>query len=122
MNLRETMYKFISIFFVAVTLVGCGQKPFGAPVRYVVPVGFRGTFTITLDPVRGIAVPMSNGQFVVTIPATGKLTVRSLDFLQGKHQMLAQYETGAALATGLRDDDIALRIVCPDRQNEHTWL
>ena len=116
------MCQFIIILFVAVTLIGCGRKPLGAPVLYVVPVGYRGTFSITLDPTRGISVPMSNGQFVVTVPATGKLTVRSFDFLHGKHELRARYADGEALSTGHREDAIAVRIVRPDKQDANTWI
>ena len=77
----------ILLITLLLALAACSKSP-GLPVRFVVPDGYRGLVTVTLDPSDGLAVPISNGQFVVSIPASGKLSVSSFDFLKGKHMRL----------------------------------
>ena len=57
-------------------IIGCGRRE-GLPVQFVVPDGYRGVFSVTIDSTSGIAVPVTNGQFIVTIPASGKLRISS---------------------------------------------
>ena len=91
-------------------VAGCSDR-FDPPVRFIVPDGYRGVVTIALDPTAGVSVPVSNGQFVVSIPSSGKLSVSSFDFLRGKHIQTAQYVSGAALPPGHDSAAIALRLV-----------
>ena len=91
-------------------LVGCAKR-FGPPVHYVVPDGYRGVFTIELDPNGGQMVPVTNGEFVVSIPSNGKLSVSSFDFIKGRHMETAEYASGAALSLGHSPTNIALRLV-----------
>ena len=91
-------------------LAACSRRP-GLPVRFVVPDSYRGPVTVTLDPSAGVAVPVSNGQFVVSIPASGKLSVSSFDFLKGKHLQTAQYVSGAPVNPRHDPAAIGVRLV-----------
>ena len=91
-------------------LAACSKRP-GLPVRFVVPDGYRGLVTVTLDPSAGVAVPVSNGQFVVSIPPSGKVSVSSFDFLKGKHLQTAQYVSGAPVNPSHDSAAVGVRLV-----------
>jgi hypothetical protein len=89
--------QFLAILFITVS--GCSPQK-GLPVHFVVPDGYRGAVYFTLDPTNGVAVPVTNGEFLVTIPASGKLAVRSFDFILGYHIISSQYASGQLLPSG----------------------
>ncbi len=82
----------------------------GLPVRFIVPDGYRGVLTVKLDPAAGAPVPVTNGEFVVTLSATGTTSVSSFKFLSGKHVNAAWYASGAALPEGRDPAAITLRL------------
>ena len=90
-----------------IALCGCSQKK-GLPVRYIVPDGYKGIVHVTCEPATGSPVPITNGEYVVTLPADGKLTVRSLDFIKGHHVVFSQYASGAPLPSAPEKVDVYL--------------
>jgi hypothetical protein len=105
---RHAMRFLTIILFLA--LVGCGRRE-GLPVEFVVPDGYRGVFSVTLDPATGSAVPVTNGQFVLSIPSAGKLRISSWDCIGGRHVVSARYASGGALPPGHDENAISLRAV-----------
>lgn len=91
-------------------VIGC-TKPDGLPVQFIVPGGYRGIFFVTLDRRTGLAVPITNDQFVVTIPASGKLRISSWDCIGGRHVVSAKYAGGELLPTGHDPNAVSLRVV-----------
>jgi len=51
------------------------------------------------DPTNGVVVSKSEGRFVVTIPASGRLMVRDLGFLDSWHQETCAFTSGARIPT-----------------------
>lgn len=84
------------LIILLIVAAGCSEK-FGLPVRYIIPDGFKGLVYCALDTANGVSVPVTNGEYVVTIPQNGKLAVRSIDFMQGKHVFTGQYASGREL-------------------------
>lgn len=86
------------ILFLLLALTGCGMST-GVPVHFVVPDGFRGVFYLIPDPTNGVAISKTEGRFLVTIPADGRLRVRSLGFLDSWHQETCSFASGAHIPT-----------------------
>lgn len=80
-------------------------------MQFVVPDGYHGVFSVTLDTTRGAVVPVTNGQYIVTIPASGKMSVSSFDFVMGKHVVAARYVSGESLPPSHDPMALALRLV-----------
>ena len=93
-------------------LVACGcSERRGLPVQFVLPAGYRGVFSVKLDPNGGIPVPITNGQFVVVIPQNGKVSLSSFDCISGRHVVSARYASGSVLPTSYPDTNVSLRVV-----------
>jgi hypothetical protein len=105
---RPVMKSIAAILLFA--LIGCTRQE-GLPVQFVVPDGYRGVISVTLDATSGVAVPVTNGQFIVTIPASGKLPISSWDCIGGRHVVSARYTSGQLLPTGHDPNAITLRVV-----------
>lgn len=97
------MKQYLAILFIAAW--GCSQQK-GLPVRYVVPDGYKGNVYFTLDRTNGVMVPVTNGEFLVAIPASGRLAVRSFDFILGYHLVSSQYASGQPLPAGPQKVDV----------------
>jgi hypothetical protein len=108
------MKQFLVIFMIAVS--GCSQQK-GLPVLFIVPDSFKGAVYFSLDSTNGLAVPVTNGEYLVTIPADGKLTVRSFDFILGSHIVSAQYASGQPLRFGWNSTDIGFEPIDLDRHH-----
>ena len=81
---------------VVITLIGCQRR--APPVRIVVPRAFRGEFQIVETP-KGINVSLRNGEYVYVIPASGKLSVKSLDPFKRFHQETIGFDDGSPLSS-----------------------
>lgn len=90
------MRAFVSLILPALT--GCGLFA-GTPVHFVVPDGYRGLFYLIPDPTNGVVVTKSEGRFVVTIPASGRLRFRDSGFLDSWHQETCAFATGTRILT-----------------------
>lgn len=65
-----------------------------APVVFLIPNGFRGTFYLLEDPRAGVELKAEGGKMLVPIPKTGLLRVASLEPLEGWHKESAHFENG----------------------------
>ena len=103
-------------------LAGCKERE-GLPVQYVLPDGYRGVFSIMTVANGGVQVLISNGQYIVTIPASGKLAVSSSDCLTGKHKLSARYASGDVFPTGQDGAAVRLRLlrISPE-MNSIEWV
>ena len=67
----------------------------GCTVRYVVPDGFRGVFSISEDPVNGIPPSTGDhGEIVYSIPDNGHLVTTDATPLYTRHSGGAMYRSG----------------------------
>lgn len=93
---------------IALLLFGCNDT--GAPVRFVLPEGFRGVFEISVDGQNGSALVKSNGTFLVVVPRNGKVVLRDDSFLTRWHSETAVYPDGSLLTSEAPDTNVvALR-------------
>ncbi|HEY1173738.1 MAG TPA: hypothetical protein VGH19_20405 [Verrucomicrobiae bacterium] len=90
------MRAFVSLILLVLT--GCGLST-GTPVHFVVPDGYRGPFYLIPDPTNGVVITKSQGRFVVTLPASGRLMVRDLGFLDSWHQETCAFASGTRIPT-----------------------
>jgi hypothetical protein len=87
----------LAAFLFSFLFVGCRQNPDSTPtVHFVVPDQFKGTIEISQD-LNGIALSSKSNIYTVTIPADGKLRVKSLKPLNNSHMMAASYASGNPL-------------------------
>src|SRR5687768_7802659 len=80
----------------ALLFAGCGDGS-GPPVHFIVPDGFRGRIDIVLDAKQGSRIETHDGTYVLIIPASGTLRVRSLQSLDRWHTATAAYVSGTSL-------------------------
>ncbi len=89
-------------------------------IKYIVPNGFRGIIIFDEDEDHGVAPVLEEDDvYVYTVPASGKLTVKSFNLFEHYHFDAAQYENGETLRTttpnkkamskGNSEKDIVLR-------------
>jgi len=73
-------------------------------IKYIVPNGFRGIAILEEDGGHGVDPMLKEDDvYVYTIPASGKLTVKSFDLFEHYHFDAAQYENGEILKTSTPD-------------------
>lgn len=77
------------------TLSACAPRNYPT-VQFVVPSGFRGIVCVTESP-NGRAVEATNDRFVVEVPATGVLIVRSAQFFTAWHEESWRFSDGTAI-------------------------
>ena len=100
----------IIVAVLLLVLPGCTERV-GLPEHFVVPDNYRGLFTVTVDPIRGISVPVTNGEFVFTIPADGKVCISSSKSLDGLHYLDATYASGQPLPHEYNPTNVSLRVI-----------
>jgi hypothetical protein len=109
---------YFSSICLSLLLVGCGRSsaPSG-PVRFIVPDGYRGAFDLILDPTNGVAFAKTNDEYIIVIPRSGQLRVRTFSILEQPHEEFAAYVSGESIpsdssiksATGMPASMVGLR-------------
>jgi hypothetical protein len=75
-------------------------------VVFTVPNGFSGLVLIEGDWINGVRLQRKDGEYLVEVPESGKLTVKSLKPLMAWHKERAHFKDGRKLPTeGLYDDN-----------------
>jgi len=69
----------------------------GPPIRLIFPSGFVGRWKFILDKENGQAWTKQNGRYVIPVPSTGDVRVRSLAPLTQWHSESAQYTDGTSI-------------------------
>jgi hypothetical protein len=69
---------------------GCSCS--GTPVKFILPVGYRGAFVIRVDPEGGAAFSARDGYIEVPIPNSGLVLAKSVSFLRRWHSWSAEFE------------------------------
>jgi len=92
------MRRYFASVCLSLLLVGCGRSstPSG-PVRFIVPDGYRGAFDLILDPTNGVTFAKTNGEYVLVIPPSGQLRVRTFSILAQPHEEFAAYASGQSI-------------------------
>jgi len=88
----------LASLFGVLTLVVLGCERHGAPVRFVLPDGFRDVFQISEDPQHGIDLVKSNGMLLVTVPTNGRVVVKDWSFLTVWHSETAIFPSGKVIS------------------------
>jgi hypothetical protein len=83
----------------------------GPPIHFIVPTGYRGPIWVIEDRVNCQPLAISERGYIMRIPGSGVLKVRSLVPFTRWHSLTAAFSDGAPLATdyGLRDNQLGLR-------------
>jgi hypothetical protein len=101
------------LVFVMLALTGCGGgNRGGSPVELVAPKGYTGMVWLVLDP-NGEDIRLVDGQYRITIPASGVLRVRSLQPMEQWHAFSARYDDGTPIPSddgkGIAPEVVAIR-------------
>ena len=80
----------------------------------VVPDGYRGEFWVESDESQGDPIPRVSGEYVLTIPDSGKLKVRSLEPLSTWHTERHRFASGGELIQADEGDHTIAKLAPDD--------
>jgi len=94
----------VSVAIVAVAMLwmnACQRMPTPANVHFIVPVGFRGMFSVASSP-DGEVPPIVDGVIQISVPSNGMVTVNDAAFMKRLGSMSASYSDQTPLQAQMR--------------------
>jgi hypothetical protein len=100
LTMRGLLLVVISVVLMLCIWPGCSVRAQGFPdrtIHFVLPNRYVGAFRLVLDKRTGLEVKLKNGRYVLKIPASGTLRIRSFKFFAELHQKTAAYKNGKTI-------------------------
>jgi hypothetical protein len=98
-------------------------------IKFVIPKGFRGAFVVEEDPDAGPAPKDSDGAWVYSIGADGRLRARTVAPFRSWHETIAAYSDGTKIEFSsigpiepYKDATVKLRTLFADSDGRHYFL
>lgn len=78
-----------------------GRPKTGAPIRFLLPTGFRGFIELVEDKQKGKQLRVENGEIILITDSSGLVIVNDQSFLYSFHQFRASFRDGTEISGGV---------------------